>query len=353
MSFKNYSNEAITLLLDLIRIPSYSKEEKQAADHLQNFIESKGVTTARKGNNVWCVSPGLSLKKPTILLNSHIDTVKPISGWRKRPHEPKSVNDKIFGLGSNDAGGSLVSLLQLFFLLTSKEQPYNLIFLASAEEEISGLQGISSVLPELPPISFGVVGEPTGMQPAIAERGLMVVDVKIRGKAGHAAREEGDNAIYKALKSIEWIKNFRFEKKSELLGEVKMTTTQINSGTQHNIVPDLCELVIDIRSNERYSNEEIFETIKSNCEGEVEARSFRLKPSATPLDHPFILRAKELGLTPFGSSTLSDQALMDFPSVKIGPGSSARSHTADEYIKRSEIEEAIERYYLLLNDLSI
>jgi Acetylornithine deacetylase/Succinyl-diaminopimelate desuccinylase and related deacylases len=314
-----YTSEALTLLSSLIGIPSISREEDKAADFLQTYIEETGIMTGRMGNNIWCISPMFDLNKPTILLNSHIDTVKPVQGWRRHPFTAKTENGKLYGLGSNDAGASLVSLFQAFRHLSPKEQKYNLIFLASCEEEVSGKNGIESVLGQLPPISLGIVGEPTEMNPAIAEKGLMVLDVTARGKAGHAAREEGINAIYLAMKDIEWFKSHKFEKKSHLLGEVKMSVTQINAGSQHNVIPDTCTFVVDIRTNENYSNEELFNEIKSNITSEVSARSFRLNSSKIEESHPFVKRAKELGLEPFGSPTLSDQALMKFPSIKIGP----------------------------------
>ena len=263
------------------------------------------------------------------------------------------MNGKLYGLGSNDAGASVVTLFQIFRELCRKEQSYNLIYLASCEEEVSGKNGIESVLPNLPPITLGIVGEPTEMQPAIAEKGLMVLDVTAYGKSGHAARDEGENAIYKALKDMEWFRDYRFEKVSPLLGPVKMSVTQINAGTQHNVVPDRCTFVVDVRSNELYSNEEIFETVQQHITSEAKARSFRLNSSRIDEIHPFIRRAVALGRVPFGSPTLSDQALMRFPSVKIGPGRSSRSHTADEYIMLREIEEAIELYWELLDGLKI
>lgn len=269
----------------------------------------------------------------------------------KQPFTPTEVNGKLYGLGSNDAGGSLVCLFQTFRQLTVKEQPYNLIFLASCEEEVSGAGGIESVLPKLPPITLGIVGEPTEMQPAIAEKGLMVLDVTANGKAGHAARDEGDNAIYHALRDIEWFRTHRFEKESPLLGPVKMSVTQINAGTQHNVVPDRCTFVVDIRSNEMYTNEELFGLIKEQIGSEAVARSFRLNSSHIPADHPFVRRAVELGRMPYGSPTLSDQALMPFPSVKMGPGKSSRSHTANEYIMIRELEEALDLYDRLLDGL--
>lgn len=346
-----YTSEALTLLQALIGIPSISREEEAAANFLQNYIEESGIMTGRSGNNIWCISPMFDMNKPTILLNSHIDTVKPVNGWRRQPFTPKLENGKLFGLGSNDAGASLVSLFQVYRHLSSSKQNYNLIYLASCEEEVSGKNGIESVLPKLPPIHLGVVGEPTEMNPAIAEKGLMVLDVTARGKSGHAAREEGENTIYKMLPDIDWFRNYRFPKESPLLGAVKMSVTQINAGTQHNVIPDQCTAVVDIRSNECYSNEELFAEITKHVSSEVKARSFRLNSSSIPADHPFVKRAVELGKTPYGSPTLSDQALMKFPSVKIGPGKSSRSHTADEYIMVHEIEEAINTYIQILDGL--
>ncbi len=349
----HYTAEATTLLSRLIGIPSLSREEEAAADFLQNYIEESGIMTGRSGNNIWCISPMFDLNKPTILLNSHIDTVKPVNGWRKQPFTPKIENGKIYGLGSNDAGASVVSLFMAYRHLSTTEQAYNLIFLASCEEEVSGKNGIESVLPQLPPIALGIVGEPTEMHPAIAEKGLMVLDVKAYGKAGHAARNEGDNAIYKVLDDIRWFKDYQFEKVSPLLGPVKMSVTQINAGTQHNVIPDLCSFVVDIRSNECYSNEELFQEISKHIHSEANARSFRLNSSHISADHPFVKRAISHNRIPFGSPTLSDQALMKFPSVKIGPGKSSRSHTADEYVLISEIEEAIRIYIDLLDGLKI
>jgi acetylornithine deacetylase len=349
----HYTSEAITLLSALISIPSISREEDKVADFLQNYIEESGIMTGRSGNNIWCISPNFDLKKPTILLNSHIDTVKPVNGWRKHPYTAKLENGKLYGLGSNDAGASVVSLYQAYRYLSTTEQAYNLIFLASCEEEVSGKNGIESVLPQLPPIALGIVGEPTEMHPAIAEKGLMVLDVTSHGKAGHAARNEGDNAIYKAMQDIQWFRDHRFDKESPLLGPVKMSVTQVNAGTQHNVIPDICNFVVDIRSNECYSNEELFTEICTHIQSEAKARSFRLNSSHIDAGHPFVKRAIALGRTPFGSPTLSDQALMRFPSVKIGPGKSSRSHTADEYIVISEIEEAIKLYIELLDGLVI
>lgn len=348
------TQEAVSLLQQLISIPSVSRDETAAADCLQQYIEMQGMTTGRRGNNVWSISPMFDLKKPTLLLNSHIDTVKPVSGWRKDPFRPQlESNGKLYGLGSNDAGASVVSLLQVFLSLCRTTQKYNLVFLASCEEEVSGKEGIESVLPGLPPIAFAIVGEPTEMQPAVAEKGLMVLDVTATGRSGHAARNEGDNAIYKVLEDIAWFRDFRFAYESPLLGPVKMSVTMINAGTQHNVIPDKCSFVVDIRSNECYTNEQLFKEIESHIKCRAVPRSFRLGSSSVPLDHPIVERAIAMGRTPFGSPTLSDQALMSFPSMKMGPGKSARSHTADEFIFVREIEEAIGMYLKLLDGAKI
>lgn len=344
------TQEAVGLLKVLISIPSVSREETQAADVMQRYMEMQGLQTGRKGNNVWCLSPMFDTHKPTLLLNSHIDTVKPVVGWMKQPFKPQlESNGKLYGLGSNDAGASLVSLLQVYIQLCSTRQAYNLIFLASCEEEVSGKGGIESVLPELPPIDFALVGEPTEMQPAIAEKGLMVLDVTATGRSGHAAREEGDNAIYKVLDDIAWFRDHRFERVSPLLGPVKMSVTVIQAGTQHNVVPDRCTFTVDVRSNECYTNEELFEEVTRHIRCQAVARSFRLGSSHVSPDHPLVQRAVALGRQPFGSPTLSDQALMRFPSMKMGPGKSSRSHTADEFIFVHEIKEAIALYLQLLD----
>ena len=347
------AHEATELLSKLIAIPSISREEEQAANEVQQYLEEQGMVTGRKGNNVWCLSPDFSLKKPTLLLNSHIDTVKPVSGWMRDPFLPSIENGKLYGLGSNDAGASVVSLMQAFMQLCRTTQAYNLIFLASCEEEVSGKEGIESVLPLLPPINFAIVGEPTEMQPAIAEKGLMVLDVTSHGKSGHAARNEGINAIYLAMKDMAWFRDYQFEKVSPLLGPVKMSVTMVNAGTQHNVVPDKCDFVVDIRSNECYSNQELYDIICQHITSDVKARSFRLSSSHVEITHPLVQRIVALGRQPFGSPTLSDQALMPFPSLKLGPGKSSRSHAADEFICISEIEEAIGLYLKVLDGASL
>jgi acetylornithine deacetylase len=354
MFISTFYDNSIRFLKQLIAIPSCSREENEAADALENYMKENHLLPRRKGNNVWVLSPGWDDRKKTILLNSHIDTVKPVEGWGDRnPFSPEEDGDRLFGLGSNDAGASLVALLSAFQLLTQTEQPNNFIFLASCEEEISGKNGIESVLPELPPVDFAVVGEPTRMQPAIAERGLMVLDAVVKGRSGHAARDEGENAIYKAVPAIQWFRETRFPLESEWLGAVKMTVTQIEAGTQHNVIPGECRFTVDVRSNDLYSNEMLFQMIKQNCGCDVTARSFRLNPSGISIEHPFVQRAIQFGLKPFGSPTLSDQSLMPFPSVKIGPGDSSRSHTAGEFILHSEIKEAIELYLRLLQLLKL
>lgn len=344
---------AVDLLKNMISTPSFSREEHNVAELIAAYMIKMGFTPNKKGNNLWIQSKDFDASKPTILLNSHMDTVRPVSGWTKDPFTPEINEDTLYGLGSNDAGASLVSLLHTFFILTSKKQDYNLIFLASCEEEVSGKGGAESSVPELPPIAFGIVGEPTGMHPAIAEKGLLVLDCTSHGKAGHAARNEGENAIYKAMKDIEWFSTYQFPNVSDLLGPVKMTVSMINAGTQHNVVPDRCEFVVDVRSNELYSNEELYHIIEQHTECEVKPRSFRLNSSRIALENPFVQRAIMIGKEPYGSPTLSDQAFMPFPTLKMGPGDSARSHTADEYILLSEIREAIELYVKLLDGLRV
>lgn len=344
---------AIDLLKEMISTPSFSREEHNVAEIITACMRKMGFEPQRKGNNLWIQNKDFDISKSTILLNSHMDTVRAVSGWTKDPFTPEIEDDTLYGLGSNDAGASLVSLLHTFFMLTSKKQDYNLIFLASCEEEVSGNGGAESVVPELPKIEFGIVGEPTCMNPAIAEKGLLVLDCTAKGRAGHAARNEGENAIYNAMKDIEWFRTYQFTEVSELLGPVKMTVTMVSAGTQHNVVPDKCEFVVDVRSNELYSNEELFQLIDKHTDCEVKPRSFRLNSSSIALENPFVQRAVMIGKEPYGSPTLSDQTFMPFPTLKMGPGDSARSHTANEYILLSEIREAIELYVKLLDGLRI
>lgn len=342
--------EIVDLLQDLIRIPSFSGEETGRTDHLQDYLQLKGLRVQRLHNNLFLKNNLFDPGKKTILLNSHLDTVRVNEGWRLDPFDPIIEGDRLYGLGSNDAGGALVCLLATFlYYCDQQDLKYNLIFLASAEEEISGKKGVESALPGLGPIYFGIVGEPTRMRLAIAEKGLMVLDCKTKGKSGHAAREEGSNAIYNALNDIDWIRYYRFPLRSELLGEVKMTVTMINAGSQHNVIPDECHFVVDIRSTDLYTNEQILEVVRNNLTSELKPRSTRLQSSSIDKGHTVVREAQSLGIELFGSSTLSDQALMPFPTVKIGPGDSARSHTADEFIGVDEIKSGVETYINLLD----
>ena len=349
MTAQQYTGEAVSLLSHLIATPSVSRDERRAADIMEEELTRCGFTPHREANNVWAIGPCQRKDRPTLLLNAHIDTVKPVASYTRNPYEPSLEDGTLYGLGSNDCGGGLVSLLQVFRELSASERcPYNLVYLASAEEEVSGKDGISRALPLLPHVDVAIVGEPTGMQPAVAEKGLMVVDITAHGKSGHAARNEGVNAIYEALDDLCWIRSHRFDRVSQFLGPTKMQATVVNAGTQHNVVPDECKIVVDVRTNELYTNEEVFDIISSHCKSECRARSFRLHSSRIDLNHPLVERCVALGLQPFGSPTLSDQALMPFASLKLGPGQSARSHSADEYIKVSEIEHAIGLYLRLL-----
>lgn len=346
--FASLTSDAIDLLSQLISIPSISREEGKVADFIEDFLKSKGANPLRWGNNIWCEQPVAKDSRPTLLLNAHIDTVRPTDGWRRDPFRAQIEDGRIFGLGSNDCGGGLVTLMLTFLHLRLLELPWHLVFLASAEEEISGKGGIESVLPLLPHIDVAIVGEPTNLRPAIAEKGLMVLDCTAHGVAGHAARDEGVNALYEALPDIEWFRNYRFKKVSPLLGAVKMSVTMIQAGSQHNVVPDTCKFVVDVRSNECYKNEEILDEIGKNVHCDVRARSTRLSSSSIDASHPLVKAARLLGGKPFGSPTLSDQALMPFPSFKMGPGDSARSHTADEYISIDELRHALSIYHALL-----
>lgn len=349
MTAQQYTGEAVSLLSHLIATPSVSREERRAADIMEEELTRCGFTPHREANNVWAIGSCQREDRPTLLLNAHIDTVKPVASYTRNPYEPSLEDGTLYGLGSNDCGGGLVSLLQVFRELSASERcPYNLVYLASAEEEVSGKDGISRALPLLPHVDVAIVGEPTGMQPAVAEKGLMVVDITAHGKSGHAARNEGVNAIYEALDDLCWIRSHHFDRVSRFLGPTKMQATVVNAGTQHNVVPDECKIVVDVRTNELYTNEEVFDIISSHCKSECRARSFRLHSSRIDLNHPLVERCVALGLQPFGSPTLSDQALMPFASLKLGPGQSARSHSANEYIKVSEIEHAIGLYLRLL-----
>lgn len=353
INYNKYSDRAIELLKRMIATPSVSRDETLAADIMQQCISQMGFEPHREANNVWALSHNFDEGKPTLLLNAHIDTVKPAASWTRDPFRPGIAYDRLYGLGSNDCGGGLVSLLQAFDILDSRERKYNMVYLAAAEEEVSGKNGCERALKLLPKIDVAIVGEPTGMQPAIAEKGLMVVDCTAHGRSGHAARNEGVNAIYIALDDIAWIRNHKFRRTSELLGPTKMTVTIVNAGTQHNVVPDKCEFTIDIRTNEFYRNELVLAHLQKHLKSECRARSFRLGSSKIDPEHPIVVKCKKMGMKPFGSPTLSDQALMPFPSLKLGPGESSRSHSADEYICISEIRNAIELYVTLLDGLEL
>jgi acetylornithine deacetylase len=350
------SAEAITLLKELIAIPSFSKEEDQTAGVLCLYFAKKGIPHYRIGNNVYVLNKHFDSSRSTILLNSHHDTVKPNKGYTLDPFSAIEKDGKLYGLGSNDAGGSLVSLIATFmFYYEASNLAYNLMFAASAEEEISGKNGIELLLqsesfnPASRNWAFAIVGEPTQMQMAVAEKGLLVLDCTANGKAGHAAREEGENAISKAIKDIEWFNTFRFPKVSDLLGPVKMSVTVINTENKaHNVVPPQCSFVVDIRVNELYTFEELLEIIKNNTSSDAQPRSLRMRSSSIPLDHPIVKAGLGLRRSYYGSPTTSDKALMPFLSLKIGPGDSARSHTADEYIYVDEIRDGIELYIKLL-----
>ena len=370
MSRDDYLNDAVQLLKELIAIPRVSRDEGRAADLLMERMTQWGLKPHREKNNVWAVCDDFNEQRPTLLLNAHIDTVKPVSSWTHNPYELTIEGDRLYGLGSNDCGGGLMTLLQVFRMFSQQRGdsgdsrnsgvssintplPYNIIYLASAEEEISGKDGIARVLPLLPPINVAIVGEPTGMQPAIAEKGLMVVDGYAQGVSGHAAREEGVNAIYEALDDLMWLRDYRFQRISPLLGPTKMTVTQVEAGTQHNVVPDALHFVMDVRPTECYQNEELLHFLQSQMKRcQLKERSFRLHSSSIGYDHPLVRRCIEQGLKPFGSPTLSDQALMSFPSLKLGPGQSARSHSADEFICLSEMEKAFDIYCDILNNVT-
>ncbi|MDJ0366618.1 M20 family metallo-hydrolase [Hymenobacter sp. H14-R3] len=344
------SNDAIELLKQLIQTPSFSREEASTADIMVSFLAQHSIPAQRRGNNVWATSHHFDAQKPTILLNSHHDTVKPGVAWSYPPFGAVLEGDKLTGLGSNDAGASAVSLLAVFRYFYGQDTAFNLICAITAEEEISGANGIRSVLPEFGKIDFGIVGEPTGMNLAIAEKGLIVLDATAHGKTGHAAREEGENALYKALDDIQWLRSFQFPQVSPLLGPVKMTVTQMSAGTQHNVVPDRCQFVIDVRTNELYQNQAIVDFLREKLTSEIMPRSTHLNSSRISENHPLIKKGVAMGKTTYGSPTLSDQSMMPFDTLKMGPGDSARSHAPDEYILLSEIRDGIADYIKLLTD---
>ncbi|MDO6433838.1 M20 family metallo-hydrolase [Flavitalea sp. BT771] len=345
--------EAIDLLRQLIAIPSFSKEEDKTAALLEQFLRGKGISTERIQNNIWAKNKFFDPAKPTLLLNSHHDTVKPNKAYTLDPFSPIEKDGKLYGLGSNDAGGPLVSLIAAFiYFYGQKDLTHNILLAATAEEEISGHQGIELLIPYLGKVDWGVVGEPTQMQLAVAEKGLLVLDCTVQGRAGHAAREEGENAIYKAMPDIEWFRTYRFPKVSDLLGPVKTSVTVIHTDNKaHNVVPSTCHFVVDVRVNELYTFEEILGVIREHVSCDVQPRSLRMRSSSISMEHPVVQAGVRAGRKCYGSPTTSDKALMPFPTLKTGPGDSARSHTADEYIRLDEIKEGITSYIELLKPL--
>lgn len=346
------ADDALLLLKQLIATPSLSGNEDRTADIIQVFLENRGIKTQRLHHNVWAYNQYFSNDKPTILLNSHHDTVKPNGGYSRDPYYPEIIDGKLYGLGSNDAGGCLVSLLSAFiYFYNIPDLAYNLCFAATAEEENSGDNGLKVILPEIGRIDFAIVGEPTQMNMAIAEMGCMVLDCTTFGKAGHAARNEGANALYKALPDITWFSDFKFPKQSGFMGPVKMTVTEINAGIQHNIVPHECHFTVDVRLSDCYSVEEVLTIIKDHTGCKVVPRPGILHPSCLERMHPVVRTGVALGLKTYVSPTSSDQGWLNVPSLKMGPGDSARSHMADEYIMVNEISEGINIYIHLLRSM--
>ncbi|RYC67960.1 MULTISPECIES: M20 family metallo-hydrolase [Spirosoma] len=344
--------DALALLKRLIATPSFSREEQQTAALIEAFFREKQIPYERLENNIWAKNRFFDPAKPTVLLNSHHDTVKPNPSWTLDPFTPVERDDKLFGLGSNDAGGCLVSLIAAFvYFYDRPDLSHNVVMAASAEEEISGRNGLELLLPHLPPISFAIVGEPTEMQLAIAEKGLLVLDCTAHGVSGHAARNEGENAIYKAIQDINWLTTYQFPKESPTLGPIKLSVTIIQAGSQHNVVPDVCTFTVDVRVTEQYTLEEVIDTIRTNIRSEVKPRSIRLKPSSIPADHPIVRAGLALGRHTYGSPTTSDQAVLNCPSLKCGPGHSGRSHSADEFIYLREISEGVDGYIRMLEQV--
>lgn len=348
---ETFTQEAIALLKSLISTPSFSSEEDQTALLIENWFTQNSIPFKRENNNIWAFNKHFDKDKPTLLLNSHHDTVNPNQGYTNDPFEAKVEDGKLFGLGSNDAGGCLVSLIATFTHFYATENlPYNIVIVASAEEESSGKNGLNSVLKHLPELDCAIIGEPTLMQLAIAEKGLLVLDVVVKGTASHAAHTNPDNPIYKAMPVIDWFKTYQFDKISEVLGPVKMTVTQFNAGKQHNVVPSECQMVVDIRVNDCYNNKEILDTVKENVAAEVTPRSMHLNASSIPIQHGLVQAGIALGRTTYGSPTLSDQSVISCQSLKLGPGQSLRSHSANEFIYINEIEEGIDLYIKILTD---
>jgi acetylornithine deacetylase len=353
MTLENLTASAIQLLKDLIEIPSFSSEEDLTAARIERWFQQYDIPFQRSQNNIWATNADFDASKPTLLLNSHHDTVKPNNGYTKDPFKAQVEDGKLFGLGSNDAGGCLVSLLATFtHFYAQKNLNYNLVIVASAEEESSGAAGLNSMLSIIPKIDVAIVGEPTLMQLAVAEKGLVVFDALVKGTPGHAAHPNDDNAIYNVIEVLQWFKEYQFEKDSVSLGPVKMTVTQINAGKQHNAIPAEVELVVDVRVNDQYSNKEIVAILQKDapCDSII-PRSLRLNSSSIPVDHPLIQAGIALGRDPYGSPTLSDQSVLSCPSLKLGPGDSTRSHTADEFIYVNELEEGVTLYIQLLTKI--
>ena len=345
------TQEAISLLKALIETPSFSSEEDKTAILIENWFAVNEIPFERENNNIWAYNKTFDKNKPTLLLNSHHDTVKPNQAYTKDPFKAIAQDNKLFGLGSNDAGGCLVSLLATFVHFYAIENlPYNIVIVASAEEESSGKNGLNSVLKHLPELECAIVGEPTLMQLAIAEKGLLVLDVKIKGTPSHAAHQNDDNALYKTIPVMEWFKNYTFDKVSEQLGPVKMTVTQINAGKQHNVVPSECDIVVDIRVNDCYTNHEVLAIVQEQLNAEVTPRSMNLSSSSIPENHGLVQAGIALGRSTYGSPTLSDQSVLSCKSLKLGPGDTLRSHSADEFIYLNEIEEGIDLYIKILSD---
>jgi acetylornithine deacetylase len=345
-------SDSLHLLKQLIATESFSRQEDETAEIINAFLQERGVSTHRKQNNVWAFNLHYDPAKPTILLNSHHDTVRPNTSWTLDPFTPLLEDGKLYGLGSNDAGGCLVSLIAAFLHFYGQQNlKYNLVLAATAEEEISGLNGLELVIPDLGPVAFAIVGEPTEMHLAVAEKGLMVLDCTAHGRSGHAAREEGENAIYKALPDIQWFQTYQFPKVSAFLGPIKTSVTIITAGSQHNVVPDRCTFTVDVRVTDCYTNEEVLEIIREHVNCEIVPRSVRLKSSSIEVESPIVQAGLALGRQTYGSPTTSDQALLSVPSLKCGPGHSGRSHTANEFIYLKELEEGIDLYIRMLEQV--
>ncbi len=353
MSIGDLYKDALQLLIQLIRIPSFSGEEDRTANKIGQFLDERNIPFQRLGNNIIARNRHWSTHKKNIVLNSHHDTVKVVNGWTYDPHGANVNDEKLYGLGSNDAGASLVSLIACFVHFYEENIPFNLTLIASAEEENFGENGVASVLAILDyPIDVAIIGEPTQMHLAIAEKGLMVIDGVTTGRAGHAARDLGINALYLAVEDIMAIRQHTFERISPVLGEVRMTVTQIESGYQHNVIPDRCHYVVDVRNTEQYTNEEVLDQLKQKCHATLTPRSMKWQPSSIDIQHPLVISGLALGRSSFGSPTLSDQVHFTCPTLKMGPGVSERSHTPDEYIVLDEIRQGIELYIKLLQGLS-